>query len=68
MGIISLNSFLNSSKCKKIIYLHELRNQKICVDIYNYIYKFLATGKLIPQLEHMCKLFHKYKYTCFICI
>ena len=60
MGIISLNSFLNSSKCKKIIYLHELRNQKICVDIYNYIYKFLATGKLIPQLEHMCKLFHKY--------
>jgi len=60
MGIISLNSFLNASNYKKNMYIHELKNKKICVDIYNFIYKFLANGKLIPQLEKMCKLFHKH--------
>ena len=53
MGIISLNSFLNASDYKKIIFVEQLKNKKICVDIYNFIYKFLANGKLIPQIENV---------------
>lgn len=64
MGIISLHSFLNNNPTKRKCRINVFKNKKICIDIYNYIYKYLATGKLIPQLEKMCKIFHKYNIQC----
>ena len=64
MGIISLHSFLNNNPAKRKCRIDVFKNKKICIDIYNYIYKYLATGKLIPQLEKMCKIFHKYNIQC----
>ena len=64
MGIISLQTFLNNGLNKRKTHISELKNKKICIDIYNYIYKYLAKGKLIPQLEKMCKILRKYNIQC----
>lgn len=64
MGIISLHSFLNHSQIRSKNHLYQLKNKKICIDIYNYIYKYLSRGKLIPQLEKMCKVFRKHNIQC----
>lgn len=64
MGIISLQTFLNKSLNKRKMHISKLKNKKICIDIYNYIYKYLAKGKLILQLEKMCKILRRNNIQC----
>lgn len=64
MGIISLQTFLNNNIEKKKYHISVIKNKKICIDIYNYIYKYLAKGKLIPQLEKMCKILRRNNIQC----
>ena len=45
MGIISLQTFLNNGLNKRKTHISKLKNKKICIDIYNYIYKYLAKRK-----------------------
>lgn len=47
------NSYANQSN------FNELRNKKICIDIYNYIYTFLGNNKLIEELSALCYNFQK---------
>lgn len=63
MGILSLNTFLreNCRNIDNIVHFSQLKYKKICVDVYNYIYRFLAKDKLIEDLEKLCKIFQKYK-------
>ena len=64
MGILSLNTFLreNCRNIDNIVHFSQLKYKKICVDVYNYIYRFLAKDKLIEDLEKLCKIFQKYNY------
>lgn len=63
MGILSLNSFLreNCKNIDNIVHFSQLKYKKICVDVYNYIYRYLANDRLIESLEKLCKIFQKYK-------
>lgn len=60
MGIISLHSYLAKNDVKQKQYVYSLQNKKVCIDVYNFIYKFLARSNLIGDLSKMCKMFHKY--------
>ena len=62
MGIRLLNKFLknNSFAVGKKMHFSDLYNKKICIDIYNYIYKFLGNNRLIEELEILCKILQRY--------
>jgi 5'-3' exonuclease len=65
MGIKYLNRVLRE-QCKNAItpkHLWCLRNKKIAVDTYIYLYKFKGENALIENLYHMISLFKHYKIT-----
>ncbi len=62
MGILSLNTFINEEcfTMKRISGFEILKNKKVCIDIYNFIYEYLADNRLIENIEKLCKLLNKY--------
>ena len=62
MGIRLLNRYLKNSPCQRIrnVSFQHLKNKKIAVDIYNYIYRFLGNNRLLEELDILCKILHKY--------
>lgn len=63
MGIKLLNKHLKKQWCNyaNTSNFSELRDKKICIDIYNYIYTFLGNNKLIENLASLCYKLQKNK-------
>ena len=70
MGILSLNTFLreNCRNIDNIVHFSQLKYKKICVDVYNYIYRFLAKDKLIEDLENSVKYFKNTRLMLYLCL
>ena len=62
MGIRLLNRFIKDTcnESSNVYSFQALENKKIVIDIYNYIYRFLANNRLLEELDIFCKILHKH--------